>query len=153
MPIISGFAPIEGSNSLPPDRKLRGPGKTSVGTVTQNFRGTETVPYTASYTGTYFATAAMTVPTSPAIILCDATTAAFVITLPTAASCIGRSVECIKVDATVNAITFAPTGSDLINYYTTWTGLTKQWETVRFLAVLDVNKQPRWIAMLAKPVV
>jgi len=153
MPIISGFAPIEGSNGLPPDRKLRGPGKTVAVTPISNFRGTETVPYTASFSVNYFANAAFTVPIAPSIILCDANTAAFVITLPPAGSCYGRCVELIKVDSSANAITFTPTGSDLVNYYSTWTGLTKQWETVKFLAVIDTNRQARWIAMLSKPVV
>jgi hypothetical protein len=153
VPIISGITPTEGGNSLPPDRKLRGPGKTNAVLPTSNFRGTETVPYTASFAGNYFANAAFTVPIAPSIILCDANTASFVVTLPPAASCYGRYVELIKVDSSVNTITFTPTGTDLINYYSTWTGLTKQWETVKFLSVIDSNRQARWIAMLSKPVV
>jgi len=153
MPIISGITPTEGGNSLPPDRKLRGPGKTNAVLPTSNFRGTETVPYTASFAGNYFANTSFTVPIAPSIILCDATTASFVVTLPPAGSCYGRYVELIKVDSSANTITFTPTGSDLVNYYSTWTGLTKQWETVKFLAVIDTNRQARWVAMLSKPVV
>ena len=154
MAIIGPVFPVEVSgNSLPANRKMRGPGKTVAVTPTSNFRGTETVPYTASYTVNYFANAAFTVPIAPSVILCDANTASFVITLPPVASCYGRYIELVKVDSSVNTITFTPTGTDLINYYSTWTGLTKQWETVRFLAVIDSNRQARWIAMLSKPVV
>lgn len=48
-------------------------------------------------------------------VVCDATTASFQITLPTAASCNGYTYTFMKSDATVNTVNLKPTGAELLD--------------------------------------
>jgi hypothetical protein len=54
-----------------------------------------------------------------AIIFVDASTAGFVLNLPTAASAINTIYTVIKVDSTANLVTITPDGTELINGQTT----------------------------------
>ena len=61
--------------------------------------------------------------------LCDATTAAFTITLPAATTCIGFVYEIIKFDSSANAVTVASAGGN-INAAATYS-LPTQYKYVR----------------------
>jgi hypothetical protein len=67
-----------------------------------------------SQTSAYTATASVTV------ILCSATTAAFTVTLPTAASVAGRQYTIKKTDSSANAVTVGTTSSQTIDGSTTY---------------------------------
>lgn len=78
-------------------------------------------------------TTGYTATTSDYGILCNATTAAFTITLPTAASVGGRQYFIKKVDSSANAITIATTASQTIEGVTTRT-LTAQWQSLHVMS-------------------
>jgi hypothetical protein len=72
-------------------------------------------------TGTYTATAA------DCTILCDATSAAFTVTLPPANTVSGRIYHVLKIDSSANAVTVDGDGSETINGATT-KALASQWD-------------------------
>lgn len=76
-------------------------------------------------------TGAYTITTSDLAILCNATTAAFTVTLPTAASASGYEFVVKKIDSSVNAVTVDPNGAELIDGAATY-ALSAQWKYVRF---------------------
>jgi phosphatidate phosphatase APP1 len=71
-----------------------------------------------------------TIGTTHHTVLCDATSAGFTITLPTAASSSGRIYIIKKIDATVNVVTIDGDGSETIDGATTQS-LSTQWQTLR----------------------
>lgn len=74
-------------------------------------------------------TAAYTATTSDCTILCNATTAAFTVTLPTAVGNTGQVFVIKKVDASANAVTVGTTSSQTIDGSTT-RPLAAQWNSV-----------------------
>lgn len=60
------------------------------------------------------------VATTDDTVLADATSAAFNITLPDAASCVGKTVVVKKIDISANAVTVATTSSQTIDLLTTY---------------------------------
>lgn len=74
-------------------------------------------------------TAAYTATTSDHTILCNGTTAAFTVTLPTAVGNTGQMFSIKKIDASANAITIATTSSQTIDGVTTRT-LSTQYQGV-----------------------
>jgi len=71
-------------------------------------------------------TAAYTVTDSDFCVLCNATGAAFTVTLPTAAGRTGRVYAFVKIDSTTNAVTIGGYGSETINGSAN-TSLSSQW--------------------------
>jgi hypothetical protein len=74
-------------------------------------------------------TSAYTATTSDHTIICNATTAAFTVTLPTAVGNTGQMYSIKKIDASANAITIATTSSQTIDGVTTRT-LSTQYQGV-----------------------
>lgn len=78
-----------------------------------------TTPSTGRFTGVQAAmvtkTTAYTATTSDFTILCDATAAAFSVTLPAAAANTGRIYNVKKVDVSANAVTIQANGAELID--------------------------------------
>jgi hypothetical protein len=76
-------------------------------------------PSTGRFTGfqaaTVTKTAAYTATSSDFTILCDATTAAFSVTLPAAAAHPGRIYNVKKIDVSANAVTIQANGAELID--------------------------------------
>ena len=155
MPIpvpVSGYDAISGRKGQQ-FGGLSGPGKTNAVVGQSEFLGIKPVPYDAAFSQVQFASAATELGYAPQIIVCDATTASFAITLPTTGSGYGKTVTVIKMDSSANTITFvAQTGNTLWNY-STWTGLTKQYETVTWLSIVNSAGSQGWIALLDKAVV
>lgn len=150
--VIAGFDPVSGRKGQQ-FGGISGPGKTNAVLPESEFLGLKPVPYNAAYNQVQFANSATTLGYAPQILVCDATTAGFVVTLPTTGSGYGKTVVVIKMDSSVNTITFAAqTGNSLWNY-STWTGLTKQYETVTWLSIVDSAGNQGWIALLDKAVV
>jgi hypothetical protein len=77
-------------------------------------------------------TAGYTVTANDYTVLCNATSAAFAVTLPDAATLSGKVYNVKKIDSSVNAVTITPTAPDLIDgsatavLLTQWTSLTFQ---------------------------
>lgn len=106
---------------------------TSGGTVGQHLTtdgsGTTSWRYadkTTAKTTTYTATGDET------LITCDATSAAFTVTLPAAASFTGKRYVIKKIDSSVNAITIDPNGAELVDGASTTT-LNTQYEAVEIV--------------------
>ena len=79
-------------------------------------------PSVVSKTTTY------TITTSDSTVLCDATSAAFTVTLPTAVSATGKTYVVKKIDSSANAITIATTSSQTIDTISTQTlGIQNAW--------------------------
>ena len=79
-------------------------------------------PSVVSKTTTY------TITTSDSTVLCDATSAAFTVTLPTAVSVSGKTYVVKKIDSSANAITIATTSSQTIDTISTQTlGIQNAW--------------------------
>jgi hypothetical protein len=79
-------------------------------------------PSVVSKTTTY------TITTSDSTVLCDATSAAFTVTLPTAVSVSGKTYTVKKIDSSTNAITIATTSSQTIDTISTQTlGIQNAW--------------------------
>ena len=74
-------------------------------------------------------TAAFTATTSNSTILCNATTAAFTVTLPTAVGNTGLMFRIKKIDASANAVTVATTSAQTIDGAAT-RALSAQWASV-----------------------
>ncbi|MFZ9654544.1 MAG: hypothetical protein ACO29V_02805 [Limnohabitans sp.] len=74
-------------------------------------------------------TAAYTATTSDHTILCNATTAAFSVTLPTAVGNTGQMYSIKKIDASANAVTVATTAAQTIDGAAT-RSLASQWSSV-----------------------
>jgi hypothetical protein len=76
-------------------------------------------PSTGRFTGLQAATVtktlAYTATSSDFTILCDATTAAFSVTLPAAAANPGRIFNVKKIDSSANAVTIQANGAELID--------------------------------------
>jgi hypothetical protein len=69
-----------------------------------------------------------TITTSDSTVLCDATSAAFNVTLPTAVSVSGKTYVVKKIDSSANAITIATTSSQTIDTIATQTlGIQNAW--------------------------
>lgn len=77
----------------------------------------------AAKTGAYTAT------TSDEVITCDATTAAFTVTLPAAASSSGKVLIIQKIDSALNAVTIDGNASETVGGATTTT-LSTQYESI-----------------------
>ena len=108
--VVAGFGPVSGRKGQQ-FGGISGPGKTNVVLPQNEFLGLKPVPYDAAYSQVQFADSATTLGYAPQIVVCDATTAGFAITLPTTGSGYGKTVVVIKMDASVNTITFtAQTG-------------------------------------------
>lgn len=73
-------------------------------------------------------TTGTTLDASHYTVLCDATSAAFTVTLPTATSASGRIYTIKKIDSSVNAVTIDGNGSEVIDGATTVT-VAAQWES------------------------
>ena len=142
-----------GARRTPQLNKAYGPGSSVLVPQQPLYVGNPTVPYSANQMQQTIYTAAGTVTYADQLAICDATTAGFVITLPQAASCYGRKVIAVKMDVSANTITFATTTPSSLWYYSTWTGLTKQYETVTWLACMDASNNYGWLALLDKAVV
>jgi hypothetical protein len=76
-------------------------------------------------------TAAATVSTTVTVAECNATTAAFTLTLPPASASADQFFIIIKTDSSGHLVTIAGGGSDTINGAATYTGLSAQWDVVR----------------------
>ena len=151
MPIISPLTyPTDGRYGQP--EQLAGRGKSSAAIRESNLRGFDPVPYQPAYNALYYTSVSFTVPIAPCVMICDATTGAVVLTLPKASSCYGRYIDVIKSDVTVNTVTFAATGTDIVSFNAAWVGLNEQWETCRILALVDSTGQGRWVIMMARSV-
>jgi len=72
-------------------------------------------------------TTAYTVTASDSIIYADATSAGFIVTLPTAVGITGRQYTIKKIDSTANAVTVDPTGAETIDGAATYS-LGTQWK-------------------------
>jgi hypothetical protein len=75
-------------------------------------------------------TTAYTITTAESMVPCDATTAGFSVTLPTAVGNSGQEYVIKKLDSTANIVTVATTSSQTIDGVTTKT-LTTQYQTIR----------------------
>lgn len=67
------------------------------------------------------------------VILCDATSAAFTVTLPKAAMFKGREFDVKKIDASANTITIDGDGSETIDGAAT-ASLAAQWDRARLFS-------------------
>jgi hypothetical protein len=76
-------------------------------------------------------TAAAMVSTTVTVAECNATTAAFTLTLPPASASADQFYIIIKTDVAAHTVTVAASGSDTINGAATYTGLAAQWNVVR----------------------
>lgn len=130
-----------------------GPGKTRVQFNEKNYVGLPVVPYAPNSAQITYLDANSVIDYGPQILVCDATTASFSIQLPQASGCLGASITVIKMDSTVNTISFTTETPSVLKNYVTWSSLSKQYETVIWLAIEDSLSNPMWIAMLSKPVV
>ncbi len=74
-------------------------------------------------------TAAYIITDADDVIRCDATTAAFIVTLPTAVGITGRRFEIKKIDATANAVTVDGNGAETIDGALTF-ALTGQYDAI-----------------------
>ncbi len=91
---------------------------------TRNLRQRPTTAVAAAYTASY----------SDSYIECDATSAAFTVTLPAAGGHDGHTFDIKKVDSTANAVTIDGNGSETIDGATTQ-ALSSQWDSFTVLAV------------------
>jgi hypothetical protein len=82
---------------------------------------------------TVLKTAAYTVTVDDILILCDATTAAFTLTLPAASGKDGTNYIVKKIDSSANAITLDGNASETIDGSTTKT-LSAQWDAIGIIA-------------------
>lgn len=130
-----------------------GPGKSAVVLQESNYAGLPTVPYAPSSCQLDYANATRDIVFAPSITLCDATTASFTLTLPSAASYVGRSIRFIKMDATAFTVSFAVMSGDTLWVNGGFASLSKQYESIEFLAVSDASYAFGWIALLNKVVV
>ena len=91
-------------------------------------------PSTGRFTGlqaaTVTKTAGYTATSSDFTILCDATTAAFTVTLPAAASNPGRIYNVKKIDASANAVTIQGSAAETVDGSNT-KAVTAQWQNVQ----------------------
>lgn len=95
---------------------MTGMEQSTIGTSTHTFK---IVTKTADYTATDYDT----------VILCDASAAAFTVTLPPAADRTGKVFEVKKIDATANTVTIDGDGSETIDGGTTAV-ITSQYESI-----------------------
>ena len=75
------------------------------------------------------------------LVLCDATTSAFTLTLFTAVGNAGKKIKVVKIDSTTAAITIDPNGSQTINGISSWE-LHDQWESIQL-----VSDGSNWISL------
>ncbi len=142
-----------GTRRTPMLNKVFGPGSSVLIPPKTIYVGNPTVPYSANQMQQTIYTAAGAVTYADQLAICDTTTAGFVLTLPQASSCYGRRVIAVKMDSTANTVTFAVESPSTLWYFSTWTGLTKQYETVTWLACMDASNNYGWLALLDKAVV
>jgi hypothetical protein len=86
-------------------------------------------------------TTAYTVTSSDDLILADATSAAFTLTLPAAASNSGKRFFFVKTDSSTNGVTIDANASELINGALTWI----LW--VQYEAVMIVSNGSNWYVL------
>jgi hypothetical protein len=156
MPIISPVTTPDaaaGARRSPQLNKVFGPGVSTLVPQKTMYVGNPVVPYSANQMQQTIYTTDGQVTYADQLAICDATIASFVLTLPQAASCYGRKVIAVKMDSSVNTVTFTVDSPSAIWKYSTWTGLTKQYETVTWLACMDASNNYGWLALLDKAVV
>jgi hypothetical protein len=78
-------------------------------------------------------TAAYTVTSTDDVILCDATSAAFTVTLPTAVGITGRTYDIQKTDSSANAVTVDGDGTETLRGQTTFK-LATRYERIRIIS-------------------
>lgn len=142
-----------GSRRAPALNKVYGPGVSGLIQTIRTYVGNPTVPYSANQMQQTIYTADNVVMYADQLAICDATSGSFVLTLPQAASCYGRRVIAAKMDSSVNTISFVVDSPSSLWKYSTWTSLSKQYETVTWLACLDASGNYGWLALLDKAVV
>lgn len=142
-----------GARRTPDLNKAYGPGSSVLVPPKTMYVGNPTVPFSANQMQQTIYTAAGSVTYADQLAICDATTASFTLTLPQAASCYGRKVIAVKMDSSLNTVSFTIDTPSVLWYYSTWTGLTKQYETVTWLACMDASNNYGWLALLDKAVV
>ncbi len=71
--------------------------------------------FASYYSNIYTASSDYTATSTDHIILADASTSAFTVTLPTAVGITGREYIVKKIDSTTNIVTIATTGSETID--------------------------------------
>jgi hypothetical protein len=77
--------------------------------------------------------AAYTLTAADYVVVCNATTAAFTVTLPTAVGALGRTYKVKKTDSSANAVTVATTSSQTIDGATTYS-LVRQWQFIEVVS-------------------
>ena len=92
----------------------------------------------ASGIATATKTAAYTVVLTDGLILADATSAAFTVTLPTAASAVGKRFDIKKIDAGLNIVTVQANGAELID------GVNTQTTAVQYQSFSVVSDGTQW---------
>jgi hypothetical protein len=142
-----------GARQTPILNKAYGPGGSMLMPPQPVYVGNPTVPYSANQMQQTIYTAAGSITYADQLAICDTTTAGFALTLPPPASCYGRRVIAVKMDSSANTVTFAVESPFSLWYFSTWTGLTKQYETVTWLACMDASNNYGWLALLDKAVV
>lgn len=111
------------------------PGNTLVGTGKGTYLGKDinlTNGATLAPTGYANKTAAYILGSLDSVILTDATSAAFTVTLPSAVGIAGRQYTIKKVDSSANAVTIASTAGNIDGAMTKT--LTAQWQAVRVVS-------------------
>ena len=78
-------------------------------------------------------TSAYTIVEGDDVVPCDATGAAFSVTLPAAAQFTGMNFTVIKIDAAANNVTLDGNGSETINGAATY-AITAQWESATVIS-------------------
>jgi len=142
-----------GTRRAPALNKVYGPGVSGLIQTIRTYVGNPTVPYSANQMQQTIYTAASTITYADQLAICDASTGSFVLTLPQAASCYGRRIIAAKMDSSANTITFSVDSPSALWNFSAWTGLTKQYETVTWLACLNASGSYGWLALLDKAVV
>jgi len=84
-------------------------------------------------------TAAYTATLNDKTILCDATTAAFTVTLPTAVGCKGKKFIIKKTDSTINTVTIDGNGAETID------GVATKILTNQYYGVSIISNNTNWI--------
>ena len=115
-----------------------GTGRVGIGTATPNSILSVAGPISTAISTK---TAAYTVIATDSVVICDATTAGFTVTLPTAASIPGRQYTIKRINAGANVVTVGTTTSQTID------GATTKALSAQYASVTVVSDGTNWLTV------
>jgi len=144
MPIFGGLSP-----DSPPATagQARGPGKSGLLTENVQTRGAQMPAYTPANFSALQLSATAIVDTGQQVISVNASSAAVILTLPSAYYAHGQFIHIIKTDSTANQVSAVAASGDTLAKATAKSWPVAQYETITLVSQIDSSGNGIWYVL------